>query len=152
MGIVQGSVKRVNEADISRAPKAERDIYIPATDHLGKPLGYGRVLVARAGQPIPERYRKHPAVTGAIAAPAPKIDARAATVVPPADRSAAVSTLTKPDLLDELEGYGFEHDGQTVPELREILKASREAGELVMPGGDDEDAVTDDDGAGDEEE
>ena len=139
MGIVTGSVKRVNEADISRAPKATRDIYIPATDTLGRPLGYGRVLVARAGQPIQERYRKHPAVVGAMSSPAPVIDAKAATVVPPASKTAAVSTLTKPDLLAELEGYGFEHDGEQVPDLRAILKHARETGEL--PAGDDEDAV-----------
>lgn len=150
MAIVS-SIRRVNESDISRAPRAQRDIYIPAVDASGKPLGYGRTLVARAGQPIPHRYRNHPAVTGAVAPEAVEIDAKAATVVPPADRTAAVSTMTKPDLLAELETYGFEHDGETVPELRDILKAAREKGALEDEG-DDEDGVGDDEGAGDEEE
>lgn len=156
MAIVS-SIRRVNEADISRAPRAERDIYIPAVDANGRALGYGRTLVARAGQAIPEKYRKHPAVTGAVAPEPVQIDAKAATVVPPADRTAAVSTMTKPDLLDELKGYGFEHDGETVPELRDILKAAREAGTLEGggedPAGDDEDAVgdDDDDASGEEE-
>lgn len=157
MAIVS-SIRRVNEADISRAPRAERDIYIPATDASGTPIGYGRQLIARAGQPIPARYREHPAVKGAAVAPVVVPDA--AVRIPAGDpRPVAVSTMTKPDLIDELGELGVELEGgETVPQLREKLKAARDgvteddgAGDGDDGEGDDEDAVGDD-GAGDEEE
>jgi hypothetical protein len=148
------SIRRVNESDISRAPRASRDIYIAATDASGRSIGYGRQLIARAGQPIPPRYRDHPAVKDAAAAPidVPPAAVRVPAAPPEGDRAPAVSTMNKGDLIDELAARGVEVEkGLTVPQLRDAVKAAREG---VEPdeGGDDEDAVEDDDEASDEEE
>lgn len=143
------SIRRVNETDISRAPRAERDIFIPATDASGQPIGYGRQLIARAGQPIPARYRDHPAVKGAAVAPVTVPPA--AVTIPAAGgdgKPPALSTMTKPELIDELAARGVEYEeGLTVPELRDVLRDAREGVE-----GDDEDEVEGDDEPDDEEE
>lgn len=126
MAIVS-SIKRVNESEISRAPRADRDIYVPATDANGNGIGYGRQLIARKGQPIPARYRNHPAVTKAVIDPKPLEIPAAAVQIPSRDQLPAVTTMVKKDLIDELADRGVEIErGTSVTDLRDILRSARE--------------------------